>query len=307
MIIFSGGTGTPKLLNGLREVIQEEEITVVVNTAEDLWISGNLVTPDIDTVLYLFSGRLDTSKWWGVKGDTYRTHETMKELGYNEVMMLGDLDRGTHIMRSDLIRKGVTLTEATIRLCHYFKVKIKVLPMSDDPVSSIISTPEGNMHFQDFWVGKHGEPEVLDVSQEGIEKASISPAVLEALEKEDTVLIGPSNPITSIGPIIELQGMRDILRDKQVIAVSPIIGNEPISGPAGKLMTSRGMEVSSYGVASYYSDFLDHLIIDERDEVNEGRFNEFECSFSRAETLMKSIDVSVDLSKVIIEQFRIMQ
>ncbi|WMW24124.1 2-phospho-L-lactate transferase [Methanolobus sediminis] len=303
MIIFSGGTGTPKLLNGLREVYPEEKITVVVNTAEDIWVSGNLITPDIDTVLYLLSGRLDTSKWWGVKDDTYRTHGAMKELGYDEVMMLGDIDRATHIMRSDLIRSGLTLTEATIGLSKSFGVKANVFPMSDDPVSSMINTPEEKMHFQDFWVGKHGEPEVLEVCQEGIEKASISPAVVEALEREDNVLIGPSNPITSIGPIIELPGMRDILKEKKVIAVSPIIGTEPVSGPAGKLMTARGIEVSSYGVASYYSDFLDHLIIDERDPIDVGRFSELGCSVSRTDTLMKTVGISRNLAETVLKQF----
>ncbi len=305
MIIFSGGTGTPKLLNGLREVIPEEEITIVVNTAEDVWISGNLVTPDIDTVLYLLSGRLDTIRWWGVKGDTYITNETMKALGHNELMMLGDLDRATNIIRSDLIRRGMTLTEAITQLCQSFGVKAKVLPMSNDPVSSMISTPEGKMHFQEFWIGKHGKPDVLEVCQEGIEKASISPAVLEALENEDEVLIGPSNPITSIGPIIELPGMRNILENKKVIAVSPIIGTEPVSGPAGKLMAARRIEVSSYGVASYYSDFLDHMILDERDTIDDKKFSDL-CEVSRTDTLMKSVDVSNDLSRHILEQFRIM-
>nr|WP_321496628.1 2-phospho-L-lactate transferase [uncultured Methanolobus sp.] len=301
MIIFSGGTGTPKLLNGLREVYPEEKITVVVNTAEDIWVSGNLITPDIDTVLYLLSGRLDTSRWWGVKDDTYRTHNAMKELGYDEVMMLGDIDRATHIMRSDLLRSGLTLTEATIGLSRSLGVKVNVFPMSDDPVSSMISTPEGKMHFQDFWVGRHGEPEVLEVCQEGIEKASISPAVVEALEREDNVLIGPSNPITSIGPIIELPGMRDILKEKKVIAVSPIIGTEPVSGPAGNLMTARGIEVSSYGVASYYSDFLDHLIIDERDPIDDGRFSKLGCGVSRTDTLMKTVDISKNLAETVLK------
>lgn len=306
MIIFSGGTGTPKLLNGLREVIPEEEITVVVNTAEDIWTSGNLTCPDIDTVLYLLSGRLDTTRWWGVEDDTYKTHEAMKILGHNELMMLGDLDRATNIIRSDLIRSGMTLTEAIAQLCRSFGVKAKVLPMSNDPVSSMISTPEGKMHFQDFWVGKHGEPDVLEVCQEGIENASISPAVLEALENEDEVLIGPSNPITSIGPIIELPDMRDVLKNKKVIAVSPIIGTEPVSGPAGKLMTARGIEVSAHGVASYYSDFLDHMVLDERDTTDDKKFSDLSCDVSRADTLMKSVDVSSDLSRHILEQFRIM-
>ncbi|MDG6242929.1 MAG: 2-phospho-L-lactate transferase [Methanolobus sp.] len=307
MIIFSGGTGTPKLLNGLREVIPEEDLTVVVNTAEDIWISGNLVTPDIDTVLYLLSARIDMSRWWGIKGDTYRTHEALNELGHNEFMMLGDLDRATHIMRSDLLRKGMTLTEATIRLCNAFGIRARVLPMSDEPVASLISTPEGKMHFQDFWVGNRGKPEVIEVTQQGIEQASISSAVLDALESEDEVIIGPSNPITSIGPIIELSGMRDILKHKKVVAVSPIIGNEPVSGPAGKLMAARGIEVSSYGVASYYSDFLDHIIIDERDRVDENRFSDIACSVFRADTLMKSVDVSSNLSRIIVDKLREIQ
>lgn len=303
MIIFSGGTGTPKLLSGLRKIYPEEKLTVVVNTAEDIWMSGNLITPDIDTVLYLFSGRLDTSRWWGVKNDTYRTHEAMNELGYKEMMMLGDIDRATNIIRSDLIRSGMSLTEATACLCAYFGVKANVLPMSDYPVSSMIYTPEGKMHFQDFWVGKHGEPEVLEVCQEGIEKALPSPEVLRALKEEEEVLIGPSNPITSIGPIIEMPGMRSILMDKKVIAVSPILGNEPVSGPAGKLMAARGIEVSSAGVASWYSDFLDHIIIDRRDPVDERRFKDCGCMVSRADTLMKSADVSKALSEIILRKF----
>ncbi|WP_406671022.1 2-phospho-L-lactate transferase [Methanolobus sp. ZRKC4] len=306
MIIFSGGTGTPKLLNGLRKVIPEQDITVVVNTAEDLWVSGNLVTPDIDTVLYLFSDRIDLKKWWGIEGDTFRTHETMKSLGHRERMMLGDLDRATHIMRSDLIRSGMTLTEAITQLCRSFGVKAKVLPMSNDPVSSMISTPEGKRHFQDFWIGKRGEPEVLDVFQEGINRASISPAVLRALENDDKVLIGPSNPITSIGPIAGLPGMVDILRKKKVIAVSPIIGKEPVSGPAGKLMHARGIDVSSAGVASYYSDFLEHMVLDKRDTADEKRFTDLACDVSRTDTLMKSVSVSSNLSRHILEQFRIM-
>ncbi len=303
MIIFSGGTGTPKLLEGLCEVMPDEEITVVVNTAEDIWLSGNLVTPDIDTVLYLLSDRLDRSRWWGIKGDTYRTHKNLVEQGHNELMMLGDVDRATHIMRSDLMRSGMTLTEATMKLCDSFGIKVKVLPMSDDPVATIVNTIEGEIHFQDFWVGKRGEPEILGVYQQGIEKASISSSVLNALEDEDDVLIGPSNPVTSVGPIIELNGMRDILRDKNVISVSPIIGNEPVSGPAARLMASKGMEVSSFGVASYYSDFVDHMIVDERDTVEDKRFIEIDCTVSRADTLMLSVDVSIGLSERILERF----
>lgn len=303
MIIFSGGTGTPKLLNGLRKVVSEKDLTVVVNTAEDLWVSGNLVTPDLDTVLYLLSDRIDTNKWWGVADDSFRTHELMKSFGHNEKMMLGDLDRATNIMRSDYLRAGKSLSEATMELSKSFGIASKVLPMSDDAVSTMIVTPEGTMHFQDFWLGNHGKPEVLDVYQDSIAVASISPAVLEALEKDDKVLIGPSNPITSIGPILAMPGMREILQKKKVIAVSPIIGTEPVSGPAGKLMNARGMDVSSLAVAQFYEDFVDVFVIDERDDVSDSAFDKLDCKVLRADTLMKSVDISMSLSKIIVSEF----
>jgi LPPG:FO 2-phospho-L-lactate transferase len=303
MIILSGGTGTPKLLNGLRSLIPPEDITVVVNTAEDIWVSGNLITPDIDTILYLLSGRLDTEKWWGVAGDTFRTHETMKSSGFDEGMMLGDLDRATHIMRSDILRNGGTLTSSIRKLCGAFGIRTDILPMSEDPVSTIITTPQGKMHYQDFWVKNHGEPDVVDVSMDGISDAAIAPAVLEALETDGEVLIGPSNPITSIGPILELPGMREILKQKKVVAVSPIIGKEPVSGPAGKLMQARGFEVSSVGVAMCYQDIVDVFVIDERDTADISDFDDIGCEIVRADTLMKSVDVSVELSKQILGIF----
>ncbi|HJH28826.1 MAG TPA: 2-phospho-L-lactate transferase [Methanosarcinaceae archaeon] len=303
MITLSGGTGTPKLLNGLRTLIPPKDLTVVVNTAEDIWVSGNLITPDIDTVLYLLSDRLDIEKWWGVAGDTFRTHETMKLSGFDEGMMIGDLDRATHIMRSDILRNGGVLTSAIRKLCGAFSIKADVLPMSDDPVSTMITTPQGKMHYQDFWVKNHGEPEVVNVSIDGISDAAIAPAVLEALETDDKVLIGPSNPITSIGPILELPGMREILEHKKVVAVSPIIGKEPVSGPAGKLMQARGLEVSSVGVAMCYQDIVDVFVIDERDTAEVSDFGDIGCEVVRADTLMKSVDVSVELSKQILDIF----
>jgi LPPG:FO 2-phospho-L-lactate transferase len=282
----------------------EEDITVIVNTAEDLWVSGNLVTPDIDTVLYLFSDMVDLDKWWGVKGDSFRTYELMRSLGHRERMMLGDLDRATHIVRTEYLRQGYALTDAIRKLSVAMGVKARVLPMSDDPVSTTIVTPQGKMHFQDFWIAGRGEPEVLDVFQEGIGQASISPAVAEVLEAEDDVLIGPSNPITSIGPIVGLPGMTDILRKKNVVAVSPIIGNEPVSGPAGKLMRAKGLPVSSLGVAAYYRDFLDVMVIDQRDPVNDTMFADMGCRVVRADTLMKTREISMELSRQLMRLFK---
>lgn len=296
MIILSGGTGTPKLLDGLKEILPLEELTVVVNTAEDLWVSGNLISPDLDTVLYLFSDQIDRKKWWGIENDTFRTYERMHELGIEESMKLGDRDRATHIIRSNLIRGGTSLTEATVKLASLFGIDANILPMSDDPVSTYVETLQGVMHFQDFWVGKHGDPDVLGVDIRGVSEASVAKKVLEAFEKDDNVLIGPSNPITSIGPIISLPGMRELLKRKKVIAVSPIIGNAPVSGPAGKLMQACGLEVSSMGVAEYYQEFLDVFVFDERDRADEFAFERLGCRASRADTLMTSTEKSRELA-----------
>ncbi|MFW5986641.1 MAG: 2-phospho-L-lactate transferase [Methanohalophilus sp.] len=296
MIIFSGGTGTPKFLDGLMRIMDEEEITVVVNTAEDLWVSGNLVTPDIDTVLYLFAGMIDRDKWWGIADDTLRTFNAMKDCGYNEKMMLGDRDRATHIMRSDMIRNGATLTEAIANLCSNFGIRANILPMSDDPVSTMIRTPWGWMHYQDFWIKHQGKPDVLEVKMAGIGEASISPAVLEKLREDSNVLIGPSNPITSIGPIISLDGMPEILKSKNVVAISPIIGNEPVSGPAGKLMKACGYGISSNEVARCYHDFLDVFVTDIRDSQGCDSFENMACRTVETDTMMSSVDISIQLA-----------
>ncbi len=303
MIIFSGGTGTPKLLDGLREILPPEELTIVVNTAEDLWVSGNLICPDIDTVLYMLSDKIDRKKWWGIEDDSFVTYDRMLELGVTENMKIGDLDRATHIIRSNLLRSGASLTEATLKLASTFGIDAKILPMSDDPIATYVETPEGTMHFQDFWIGKDGEPDVTSVDIRGVSEASISPKVLEALQKEDKVLIGPSNPITSIGPIISLPGMKEILKKKIVVAVSPIIGNAPVSGPAGKLMQACELEVSSMGVAEYYQDFLDIFVFDERDQADEFAFERIGCRATRADTLMTSTQKSRELAEIVVGLF----
>ncbi|AKB17338.1 MULTISPECIES: 2-phospho-L-lactate transferase [unclassified Methanosarcina] len=303
MIILSGGTGTPKLLDGLKDILPPEELTVVVNTAEDLWVSGNLISPDLDTVLYLFSDQIDRKKWWGIENDTFRTYERMQELGVEESLKLGDRDRAIHIIRSNLIREGASLSEATVKLASFLGIQANIFPMSDDPVSTCIETLNGVMHFQDFWVGKHGEPDVLGVDIRGVSEASVAKKVIEALEKDDRVLIGPSNPITSIGPIISLPGMRELLKQKKVVAVSPIIGNAPVSGPAGKLMQACGLEVSSMGVAEYYQEFLDVFVFDERDRADEFAFEKLGCRACRADTLMTSTEKSKELAEFVVGLF----
>ncbi len=301
MIVLSGGTGTPKLIRGLRRLVTDEEITVIVNTAEDITISGNFVSPDVDTVLYLFSGQLDDIKWWGIKNDTFHTNKALQKLGFNEKLKLGDADRATCIFRSELMRKGASLTAAIQQLSSSLGLKASVLPMCDEKVDTTVNTPQGRMHFQDFWVGARGEPEVLDIKIMGIENAKPTKEVLAALESEDIVIIGPSNPITSIGPILALKGMREILEKKKVLAISPIIGNSAVSGPAGKLMKACGYPVSSKGVAECYGDIMDFMVIDERDSADE---NDFPIKVIKCDTLMTSVEKSEALAQRVLELFR---
>ncbi len=300
MIVLSGGTGTPKLLQGIRRLMPDEMITVIVNTAEDIEISGNLVSPDVDTVLYLFSGKLDDDKWWGIKNDTFHTNTALEKMGIHEKLMIGDADRAVHILRSGLMRNGARLTEATLQVSTALRIRANVLPMCDEKVDTIITTSHGEMHFQDFWVGAHGEPDVFNVKIKGIEKAKTTDEVMKALGSDDKVLIGPSNPITSIGPILSLKHMRGILSFKKVIAVSPIVGDAPVSGPAGKLMKACGLPVSSKGVVDHYGDILDAMVIDNKDGVID---SDFPARTVRTDTIMTSVEKSEALARCVLELF----
>ena len=299
IVVLSGGTGTPKLLRGLKDLV--DDLTVIVNTAEDVWISGNRVCPDIDSVIYALAGIIDEERWWGIKGDTFITHERLKRLGWDEFMMIGDLDRATHIFRSELLRQGFTLTEATRRLKEAFGIDAEILPMCEEDVATIIVTPEGEMHFQEFWVKRKGEPDVLDIYFRGIENAKATDEVIKALDECDGVIIGPSNPITSVMPILLVKGVREGLKRKRVVAVSPIVGNKPVSGPAGKFMRAKGYEVSPLGVVDVYSDFLDVLVVDSSDTNLVGRYGRVEIVATN--TIMRSVDDARRLGRFLLDLF----
>ncbi len=270
-------------------------MTVIANTGDDIWISGNLVCPDLDTVIYTTAG-IVSERWWGINGDTFRTHERLASLGQKEALIIGELDRAIHIFRSDLLRRGATLTDATHTICASLELAAKILPMTDDFVPTTIVTDKGEMHIQDFLVKYQQAP---SVSQVRCRPGKMTKEVETALEECRSVVIGPSNPISSIGPILNVNGMRKILKDRFVIAVSPIIRSEPLSGPAGKFMESRGLPVSSLGVAEFYSDFLDALIVDHRDDISQSDLPDG-IELFRADTIMYGIEQSKKLATEIV-------
>ena len=263
MLVLSGGTGTPKLLMGLKELVPPEQLSIVVNTAEDLWLSGNYISPDLDSVLYTLADMIDEKRWWGIKGDRTWTHDFLISLGLQEKLVIGERDRAVHIFRSDLLRRGASLSQATGALAEALGIAQKVVPMSDDPVSTILSTSEGQMHFQDFWVALKGKPTVSGISFSGMDQARPSPAFLERLDREETVLIGPSNPVTSIGPILALPGIRERLAKKRVVAVSPLLEDRPASGPAAKFMAALGAPAGDEGVRLLLGK-VDLFIVDKK-------------------------------------------
>lgn len=294
MLVFSGGTGTPKLLLGLKEILKPEEFSLVVNTAEDMWISGNYVSPDIDSVLYTLADIIDQKHWWGIKGDRSRTYDFLMALGIEEKLKIGDKDRAVHIFRSELLRRGHSLSSATEALAISLGVEQRVVPMTDDPVSTMISTPDGRMHFQDFWVKHHGKPDVLSISFEGLDGAIPSQDFIDLLEREETILIGPSNPVTSIGPILALKGVRERLLGKKIVAVSPFIGDAPVSGPAARFMSSLGVPASDEGVRELLGN-VDIFVVDKKSSYK----GECRRMSTRMKTRRESLKVARELLELI--------
>ena len=294
MITFlSGGTGTPKLLRGMQKVMDRHEISVIVNTAEDIWISGNHISPDIDTVMYLFAGMLNTDTWWGIRSDTFTTHEEIMRLGIDEFIGIGDQDRAVHIARGEMLRNGMRLTNITKILCERFGVRENVLPMTDTEVTTQVKTELGLIHFQEYWVRARGKIEIQGVVRSFDEPPRVTPEALEVIEASDAIVIGPSNPITSISPILACEGLKEAIQDKIVLAVSPFIGDVPVSGPAAALMRAAGYEPSSIGTFNCYGGLTDIFVQDIRDPV--------EVSHAvRFDTLMVDEDKSIALAKEVL-------
>jgi LPPG:FO 2-phospho-L-lactate transferase len=261
--VLTGGTGGAKFVDGLRHVVPQEELTLIVNTGDDLRWWGLYVSPDIDSNAYVLSGHLSRERGWGVQGDTFLCLQTMRQLGEPTWFQTGDRDLAVHLLRSQLLAEG----EATAIVCAKLGVKSRILPMSDSRVETRVDTPGGELSFEEYFVQRRYQDRVKSVRFAGAADAAPAPGVIEAIASADAVLIAPSNPITSIGPILAVPGIREALRNTRakVAAVSPIVGNAPVAGPAGILMAAQGLPCSIAGVSKAYEDFLDILVCDTRD------------------------------------------
>ncbi len=266
---LAGGTGAAKLLRGLAACVGPRNLTVIGNTGDDLEIWGLHVSPDIDSVTYALAGRLDVERGWGLAGDTFRCLEAMAQLGADSWFNLGDRDLATHILRTQALRDGAALSTVTAHIARDLGVQALSLPMSDDSIRTWLRTPEGWLTFQEYFVREKALVEVLEVAYRGAEGGRPAPGVLEAIAAAELIVVCPSNPVTSVGPVLAVPGVVHALAGARapVVGVSPIVAGAAVSGPAGDLMRARGLPVSPVGVALAYAPWLGVLLIDPRDQA----------------------------------------
>ena len=267
IVALAGGVGGAKLAHGLYRQLPADDLTVVVNTADDFDLWGLRVMPDTDTVLYTLAGIANPETGWGIAGDSFAMLDMLARYGEDTWFRVGDRDLATHMTRTRLLREGQTYTEVVGALAKSLGVGARILPMSDQPVATFVRTPDGELPFQEYFVRRRHADEVRGVRFEGVERATLPAAIGKAIRQARAIVLCPSNPIVSIGPILAVPGMRDALRDASApkVAVSPIVGGRALKGPADRMLAGLGEEVSAYGVARFYGNLLDGMVIDQVD------------------------------------------
>lgn len=266
--VLTGGTGGAKFVDGLRQIVAPEELTIIVNTGDDLLWWGLYISPDVDSIMYMLAGRLSQERGWGVKGDTFYCLQAMGQMGQPTWFHAGDRDIATHILRSKLLSDGKTLSEVTAEIAGRLGIKTAILPMTNSRVETRVRTPIGELSFEEYFVQRWYQDPVESVRYAGASDAEPAPGVIHAIRSSEAVILAPSNPVSSIAPILAVPGIREALRESRarIVAVSPIVGGAAVSGPAGILMQAQGLPVSIAGVAEYYHDFLDLMVADVLDQ-----------------------------------------
>ena len=300
---LAGGVGAARFLTGLLKLVNQKDLSVIVNTGDDIELFGLHISPDVDIVTYTLAGIVDEENGWGIKGDTFHCLEALRKFKGETWFNLGDRDLATHIFRTNLLKNGVKLSEVTARVSRLLGLEVTVLPMTDDRFETRVLIEEGLVHFEEYFVKRGGKDEVLGVEFLGADRAKPAAGVLEAIREAEKVIVCPSNPIVSIGTILAVNGVRDALRhsDAKKVAVSPIIAGAPVKGPADKLMHGLGFEVSAFSVAELYSDFLDAFVLDVADSEEKRRIEKLGIEVEVTNTLMKSLEDKVELARTVLE------
>ncbi|MCW4052351.1 MAG: 2-phospho-L-lactate transferase [Candidatus Bathyarchaeota archaeon] len=296
---LAGGVGAARFLQGLVKIVPQKNLTIIVNTGDDMELYGLHVSPDPDIIVYTLAGIVDEHKGWGIREDTFSCLSFLKRYGVETWFNIGDRDLATHIYRTALLKNGETLDKANQKIAKAFGLEARILPMTNGKIVPQIITKTGKSHFEEYLIKNQAKDPVLNVLLEGRELADPAPGVLESLEEADGIIVCPSNPIVSIGPILAVKKVRKALRETRarIAAISPIIGGATVKGPADKLMRGLGHEVSAYGVALLYRDFLDAFIMDEVDVADKIRVEKLGIRAATTNTIMRTLQDKIKLAQ----------
>lgn len=301
--VLAGGVGAARFLTGLIQLVKPEDLTVVVNTGDDAEFFGLHISPDVDIVTYTLAGIVNDVTGWGVKGDTFECLGMLKRFGEIDWFNLGDRDFATSILRTKLLKAGFSLSQVSAKISSDLGLRVKILPMTDGKLSTYVQTPDGVMHFEEYMVKRAAQDAVLGVNFVGMDMVRPAVGVVESILSSERVILCPSNPIVSIGAIFSVPGIRESLRETKArkVAISPIIAGVPVKGPADKLLHGLGVEVSAFGVAKLYVDFLDVFVIDSLDVAEKSRIEQLGLKVVVTDTLMKDLPTKVALAKVVLD------
>jgi len=301
--ILAGGSGSVKMVRGFAS--QRTDINVVTNVGDNYWLYGMYICPDIDTITYGLADLLDHDKGWGIKKDTFGFLRQMEIFGEETWFRIGDRDTATHLTRTNMLKNGKSLSYITKWMCEKLSIEIKIVPVTDNTIETRIITDRGDLHLQEFWVKHRGLDEVKGIEYQGAEKVRPNPDAMNAIHDSNLIVIAPGNPLTSIGPMLAIKGIRKELAKKKtkVVSVSPIIGNSAISGPTGKYLEAAGIEVSALGIAKMYADVCSNIVIDVKDRAQTKQIEELNINVHDTKIRMPNKQSEDALAASILKHF----
>jgi LPPG:FO 2-phospho-L-lactate transferase len=302
--VLAGGTGSIKLIRGLAS--QTRDLTIISNVGDNIWLYGLYICPDIDTVIYGLADILDEQQGWGIKTDSFGFLEQVRMLGEQTWFKLGDRDLATHVIRTNMLKAGKNLSEITEWMRVRYGISSKIIPATNSPIETKILTDKGEMNIQQFWVKHRGEPKVRRVFYKGSRKARINPEIIRTIKESEMIVVAPANPITSIAPILSIKVLKKNLIEerKKIVAISPLIGDKAVSGPAVKYMKAMKLQISPIGIAEYYSDFVGKFIISPTDYNISSRIQNLGLKVYLTNILMKNRNDEIRLASYLMGHLR---